>query len=749
MNNEENPCGENAIVAIMAWNGYNVEDSILFNEGSLKRGLFRTTYYGMYESREESSKVTKTQVDAHFANIEKENVIGLKPGYDYSHLDEYGLIKENTPLDDKTVIIGKVVTNLENPDTSIDASTFPKKGQLGFVDKAFITEGEEGFRIAKVRVRDERVPAIGDKFASRCGQKGTIGLVIPEADMPFTAEGIRPDIIINPHAIPSRMTIGQLVETLMGKACCIYGGFGDCTAFVNKGPKNKRFGQMLNTMGFHSSGNELLYNGQTGEQLQSEIFIGPTYYMRLKHMVKDKINYRAQGPRTVLTRQTVGGRANDGGLRIGEMERDGLIAHGVTKFLQESMLIRGDEYFMAVCNKSGTIAIYNESYNLFLSPFADGPIKFNGTLTDKMNIENVSKYGRSFSILRIPYAFKLLIQELQMMNIQMRLITEDNIDQLTNMSFSDNVEKLSGAAGAGAAGAVGANIIRQINAMNMESNKKWDDKLAIKPERERTRKAPRAETSVSDTPWGEPVGRTYKKNTPKPIVFQKEETDVWGFPVNYKPSSPVYAPGSPSEYRPSTPGYSGPSTPNYPVPSTPNYPVPSTPNYMGQQSPEGPRTPIFQEAYSNVSPTYNMTGVSSPTFQEGYSNVSPTYNMTGVTTPTFQEAYSNVSPTYDVGSSTPVYNSNASPQYLPQTPPGLPTGSPRYTLSPTYSGTQYFPITPPGLPPPLPELTPPTTKQFVEIPYTYPTEPLLTTIETEGETEEKKSKTDSKKINVN
>ena len=268
------------------------------------------------------------------------------------------------------------------------------------------------------------MPAIGDKFCSRCGQKGTVGIVIPEEDMPFTADGRRPDIIINPHAIPSRMTIGQLVETIMGKACSIYGGYGDCTAFVNKGPKNKTFGDLLTHEGFHSSGNEILYNGQTGEQLQTEIFIGPTYYMRLKHMVKDKINYRAQGPRTALTRQTVQGRANDGGLRIGEMERDGLIAHGLTKFLQESMLIRGDEYFMAVCNKTGTIAIYNDSYNLFLSPFADGPIKFNGTLDDKMNIENITKFGRSFSIIRIPYAFKLLLQELQSMNIQMRIITE-------------------------------------------------------------------------------------------------------------------------------------------------------------------------------------------------------------------------------------------------------------------------------------------------------------------------------------
>ena len=442
INEEQHPYGMNAIVAIMCYGGYNVEDAILFNEGSIKRGMFRTTYFNMYESREESSKVAGNTVDSHFTNIESEETVGLRPGYDYSALNKYGLIKENTPLDDKKVVIGRVTTNLSDVSKSLDSSVFPKKGQLGFVDKSFITEGEEGFRLAKVRIREERVPAIGDKFCSRCGQKGTIGMIIPEEDMPFTAEGVKPDLIVNPHALPSRMTIGQLVETLMGKACVMYGSFGDCTAFSNKGPKHEIFGQLLTNIGYNSTGNELLYNGQTGHQMETQIFMGPTYYMRLKHMVKDKINYRAQGPRTVLTRQTVQGRANDGGLRIGEMERDGIIAHGAAKFLEESLMVRGDEYYMAVCNKSGTIAIYNETLNLFLSPMADGPIKFNESLEGTMNIENVSKFGRSFSIVRIPYALKLLMQELLTMNIQMRIITEDNVDQLTNLSFSDNASKL-------------------------------------------------------------------------------------------------------------------------------------------------------------------------------------------------------------------------------------------------------------------------------------------------------------------
>jgi len=170
--------------------------------------------------------------------------------------------------------------------------------------------------------------------------------------------------------------------------------------------------------------------------------MGPTYYMRLKHMVKDKINYRALGPRTVLTRQTVQGRANDGGLRIGEMERDGILAHGASYFLNESFLKRGDEYFMAVCNKTGCIAIYNQPKNIFFSPFSDGPLQYHVNPDGSLNVKNISRFGRSFSLLRIPYALKLLIHELQVLNIQMRIITDENIDQLESMSFSNNIQKL-------------------------------------------------------------------------------------------------------------------------------------------------------------------------------------------------------------------------------------------------------------------------------------------------------------------
>ena len=243
INKEENPYGENTIVAIMCYTGYNVEDAILINEGALKRGLFQTTYYTTYETHEIISKSGEETMEKTFTNIEsKIDVINTKPGYDYSKLDKHGIIRENTVLNDKTVLIGMTTTSSSQSDIVSDMSKMPKKGQLGTVDKTFITDGEEGKRIAKVRVREIRIPNLGDKMASRAGQKGTVGLVIPEQDMPFTREGIRPDMIINPHAIPSRMTIGHLVECIVGKASSIYGGFTDCTAFNNKGSKIKVFG---------------------------------------------------------------------------------------------------------------------------------------------------------------------------------------------------------------------------------------------------------------------------------------------------------------------------------------------------------------------------------------------------------------------------------------------------------------------------------------------------------------------------
>ena len=554
INHEENPYGENAIVAIMCYTGYNVEDAVLFNEASLKRGMFNTTYYTVYEEHEETSKSEHVILDKKFTNIEKEPfVIGQKVGYDYSKLDPYGVIKEGTEINDKTILIGLTSNTVENANVRMDMSKGTKKGQLGIVDKTFITEGEEGERIAKVRIREIRVPNLGDKMASRSGQKGTVGLVIPECDMPFTKDGIRPDIIINPHAIPTRMTIGQLVECITGKLCAAYGGFGDCTAYNNDGSKIGIIGEQLSKAGFHSSGNELLYNGMTGEQLESDIFIGPTYYMRLKHMVKDKINYRATGPRTALTRQPVSGRANDGGLRIGEMERDVLVSHGITNMLKESMLERGDKYYMAVCNQSGMIAVYNPSKNLFMSPMADGPIQYTGEISgsseyNNMNVVNMTKFGRDFSVICVPYSFKLLLQELQAINVQMRIITEDNISQLENLSFSKNIDKLTHIPN------VDPNTIKT---MLKDSFANQNKNLAITPMDDMDdidKNVFYTNNKISNTPDYAPPNKI--SNTPDYPPPNKISTSPNYPPPNYQPSnnedySPPYAPeygGNPPLY---------------------------------------------------------------------------------------------------------------------------------------------------------------------------------------------------------
>ena len=321
----------------MCYTGYNTEDAILFNRASLERGMFNTSYFKTYEMEETE--------DMHFEGG--------------SNTDEFGLATLQTNVTPETVLMRMVSgTHVKN--------IFPKKDQLGQVDRTFITDHAPGHRMAKVRICHTRTPSIGDKFASRAGQKGTCGLVVNEEDMPFTAEGIRPDLIINPHAMPSRMTLGQLIESVLGKIGLEKGEKGDCTAFNTE----ISYKEELNKMGYHSSGTEVLCNGMTGDMLESDIFIGPTYYLRLKHMVEDKINFRERGPNTALTRQPVQGRSNEGGLRIGEMERDGVIANGMSSFVRESMMTRGDgtmlvnstrkPYRICVDNHTGLIAVYNE-----------------------------------------------------------------------------------------------------------------------------------------------------------------------------------------------------------------------------------------------------------------------------------------------------------------------------------------------------------------------------------------------------
>jgi DNA-directed RNA polymerase II subunit RPB2 len=650
INNEEQPYGVNAIVAIMSYTGYNVEDAILINEGSILRGMFRTTYYSMYEAREESSKVSGMN-NSKFANIEKNNVIGKKKGYDYSFLDDYGLIRENTELNDKMILIGKINSNLENKDVWIDDSVKPKKGQLGYVDKSFITLGEEGFNIAKVRLREERIPAIGDKMASRAGQKGTIGLIIPEADMPFLEDGTRPDLIINPHAIPSRMTIGQIVESLFGIACVSYGAFGDCTAFQVKGPNYNTYGPMLTKAGFNHTGNHVLYNGMTGDQINANIYMGPTYYMRLKHMVKDKINFRARGPNQQLTRQPVQGRANDGGLRIGEMERDAVCAHGLAYFLNESFLIRGDEYYMAVCNKTGAISIYNQDKNLFMSPYADGPIHFHTNPDGKISVKNLTKYGRSFSLIRIPYSFKLLIQELQVMNIQMRIITDENVDQLLSMSYSNNISKLLNKPEHSSKEQIHKMIKDFVANVNMRTRTQAPQLAMEQPE------MPRLVNQQDFDNDEQTVVQQPLYSIPAPKYIPPTES-VYAY--LYSNDSPQYDPTmSPPPYIPnsqSPPYIPNSQSPQYiPNPQSPEYiPNPSSPEYMPnpQSLQYNIDSPVYRPGQSSSSSSADKIQIENPSILEVPKEQNKTLTENQTASPSNEEPEAGVKITADNKSDT-------------------------------------------------------------------------------------------------
>jgi len=625
INNEENPYGENAIVAIMCYTGYNVEDAVLINEAALHRGLFRTTYYTTYEAHEEkeirNDVVTNEQV---FCNIQDLNEVeGVKPDYDYSYLNKQGLIPENTEVHDKIILIGQTALLDSRTGKKKDMSKTTKKGQVGIVDKAFMTEGEEGQRIAKIRIREERIPTFGDKFASRAGQKGTVGMVIPECDMPFTKDGIRPDMIVNPHALPSRMTIGQMIESIVGKACTFEGTAGDCTAFYNRENKLGMFGEILTKHNFHSNGDEIMYDGMTGKQLEATVFIGPTYYMRLKHMVKDKINYRATGPLTKLTRQPVSGRANDGGLRIGEMERDAVISHGMSYFLKESMMDRADAYKLAICNKTGMVAIYNPSKDLLISPSADGPIQYNGTVEKEENnigVKQITKHGRSFSIVHVPYSLNLLVNELKCINVQMHIITDDNINQFENMNFSKNIR-------------FGKDETPQTIIQQIQNN--LNKKLV---------KQSILESSIEDE---------YKNSEKFPTIgMSPEEIDIAGLMArqdemtNIPPRAPfninhIFPPKKVAPRSPDDP----------PPPRSPDYPPPP-------ESPEWATTSPYSPPYNpNGSPPYNPNG--SPPYNP---NDSQQYNLYDDSPP-----YNpNDSQQYNLYDDSPPYNPNSdSPEYHP------------------------------------------------------------------------------------
>jgi DNA-directed RNA polymerase II subunit RPB2 len=350
------PYGENLIIAIVTYTGYNQEDSIILNDAALKRGLFTITYYHSYDYEEESinsaydpaEKMIAVQNKSEFANLVTDprfrETVSRKPDYDYSMLDSNGIIKKGSHVTDKTILVGMVTPILNGMQVTgyTDSSKEPKRGQHGIVDDVYIYENALGLRCVKIRISENREPDTGDKFAIRHGPKGTCGTRIPEVDMPYTSSGLIPDMIFNPHAFPSRMATGQIVEMMMTKAGLHLGALTDATPFSTQNRLQESI-ELLKKNGFQSKGHDVLYNGMNGEMIQVEIFVGPAYYVRLKQMVEDKINYRGTGPRKLLTHQPLEGRANDGGLKIGEMERDVLLAHGISKFWNESVMERSDK----------------------------------------------------------------------------------------------------------------------------------------------------------------------------------------------------------------------------------------------------------------------------------------------------------------------------------------------------------------------------------------------------------------------
>ena len=404
------PTGENAIVAIMSYNGYNQEDSLIFNQTALDRGLFRADTLKKYHGQIE--KNPSTSQDDEFRKPDRNKVTGIKQA-NYDKLNEQGFVPEETEIESGDIIIGKVSPiQPTGNDNKIykDNSELYKHNVDGVIDRVHTgVYNADGYEMYNVRVRQERKPIIGDKFSNRHGQKGTLGISLSQKDMPYTEEGIIPDIILNPHAIPSRMTISQLIECMASKIGALEGKFVDGTPFSNYNVSE--LPKILEKLGYSKFGTETMYCGMTGKKMEAKIFIGPTYYIRLKHMVLDKVHARSSGPRQALTRQPLEGRSRDGGLKIGEMEKDAMVAHGCGQFLKERMMETSDITKVHVCDECGLFA---------------------SKVIDKDYYKCLSCPNSNISAVNMPYACKLLFQELTSVNIVPRVKAKKTI-------FGDNI----------------------------------------------------------------------------------------------------------------------------------------------------------------------------------------------------------------------------------------------------------------------------------------------------------------------
>ncbi|MFH0961462.1 MAG: DNA-directed RNA polymerase subunit B [archaeon] len=398
--------GQNFVVALMPWEGYNMEDAVVLNRGAIDRGLGRSTFYRPYVTQEQ--RHPSGQEDT--IELPTKEIVGYRMDHLYRNLGPDGLVELESRLESDDVIIGRtspprflgaVDIFRKGTEARRESSIVVRHGEAGWADLVLLTEDQEGHKMAKIRVRDDRTPELGDKFSSRHGQKGVVGMIVDQADMPYSENGIVPDMIANPHGIPSRMTVSQLMELLTGKGACVSGDYVDGTAFSENPVEGMK--QVLLANGFRPDGKEVFYDGITGKKFEADIFVGVIYYHKLRHMVLNKLHARSRGPVQILTRQPTEGRSKKGGLRMGEMEKDCLVAHGAALLLKERF--DSDKTVVPICTGCGIPAIYDKA-------------------KEKSHCPMCGETAR-IEFIEVSYAFHLLLHELMSLGVFPRLRLEN------------------------------------------------------------------------------------------------------------------------------------------------------------------------------------------------------------------------------------------------------------------------------------------------------------------------------------